>query len=91
MWGQILNSYLSVTHNADGTLKDETVTASTVAPGAISAQNIQSSTAATNGQVLSYDAGSPSGLSWSSVAATQQENADWMQPPECSRFSTSPH
>lgn len=34
-WGDILNNYLSQSHKADGTLKDNSVTASTIAPGAV--------------------------------------------------------
>src|ERR1051326_8698570 len=34
-WGDILNDYLSVAHGADGKLKDNSVTATTIAPGAI--------------------------------------------------------
>ena len=34
-WGTILNDYLSQTHKADGTLKDNTVTSNTIAPNSI--------------------------------------------------------
>lgn len=35
LWGQILNEYLMAAHKTDGTLKDNIVTASTIAPGAV--------------------------------------------------------
>lgn len=34
-WGHILNDYLAAAHKSDGTLKDNVVTASAIAPGAI--------------------------------------------------------
>lgn len=39
-WGDILNEYLSQVHRADGTLKDNSVTASTIAPGAVTKTTI---------------------------------------------------
>lgn len=47
-WGSILNEFLDVAHNADGTLKN-----GTVAPAQLSTTNTPS-----GGQVLSYDNGS---------------------------------
>jgi hypothetical protein len=35
-WGNVLNDYLSQVHNADGTLKDNTVTANVLAPNSVS-------------------------------------------------------
>ena len=40
-WGQILNDYLAQIHKADGTLKDDIVTSSAIAPNAITATAIQ--------------------------------------------------
>jgi len=34
-WVDILNDYLAQSHKSDGTLKDNSVTASTIAPGAV--------------------------------------------------------
>lgn len=39
-WGSILNDYLSQAHKSDGTLKDNTVTTSTLAPNSVSAAAI---------------------------------------------------
>lgn len=39
-WGQILNDYLSQAHKTDGTLKDNSVTAATIAPDAITEENL---------------------------------------------------
>lgn len=41
-WGQILNDYLSAVHNNDGTLKDNVVTANTIAPNTIDITNLSS-------------------------------------------------
>lgn len=41
-WGDVLNDYLSQVHKADGTLKDNTVTASAIAPNTITGNEIQS-------------------------------------------------
>ena len=41
-WGDILNDYLSQTHKSDGSLKDNIVTADTIAPGVITATEIAS-------------------------------------------------
>lgn len=39
-WGSILNDYLSAAHNTDGTLKPNTVTSQTIAPGSIALTNL---------------------------------------------------
>ena len=39
-WGQILNDYLSQVHKPDGTLKDNSVTASIIAPNTITTANL---------------------------------------------------
>lgn len=54
-WGTILNDFLTVSLNADGTLKDATVSTSTLNAGAPS-----------SGQVLAYNG---IGLSWSTLTA----------------------
>lgn len=40
-WGDILNEYLRQSHKADGSLKDNTVTSSTLASGAVDASAVQ--------------------------------------------------
>ncbi len=42
-WGQILNDYLSAVHKPDGTLKENSVTADTIAPNAITEDNLSQS------------------------------------------------
>ena len=42
-WGSILNEYLSASHKQDGTLKDNIVTANSIAPGAIDETNLSQS------------------------------------------------
>ena len=39
-WGDILNDYLLQVHDADGTLKDNVVTAATIAPGAVTKADV---------------------------------------------------
>ena len=43
-WGDILNEYLSQAHKSDGALKDNTVTASAIAPNTVTANEIQNGT-----------------------------------------------
>jgi hypothetical protein len=43
-WGLILNDYLAQTHNVDGTLKDDSVTAAALAPDAVTSSVIQDGT-----------------------------------------------
>lgn len=43
-WGIILNDYLAAAHKSDGTLKDNVVTASAIAPGAITVAELQNNT-----------------------------------------------
>lgn len=67
-WGQILNDYLAQVHEADGTLKADTVNAKQLAPGSVDANAIGAGSAS-NGQVLARDSSTPSGLSWQSVGS----------------------
>jgi len=39
-WGSILNDYLLQAHNADGTIKDDAVTAASIAPNAVTSTSI---------------------------------------------------
>lgn len=43
-WGDILNDYLLAAHKTDGSLKDNSVTAASIAPGAVTVTEIQSAT-----------------------------------------------
>lgn len=56
-WGQLLNDYLNVAHNADGTLKSNTV----------GVPQIAAAGDPDDGQVLSY---SGSGLTWTTVSGS---------------------
>lgn len=47
-WGQILNDYLLAAHKGDGTLKDNAVTASAIAPGAVTVAELQNNTITEN-------------------------------------------
>lgn len=66
-WGEILNDFLSQVHKTDGTLKDNVVTSSSLAPSAVNVTNVAAPGGA-DGQVLSKDSAQPNGLSWVSVS-----------------------
>ena len=76
VWGDLLNNFLTVSHNNDGTVKADAVDASALQDNSVSGSKLQDSSvsdskldttnAATNGQVLSY---TPSGLTWANNAA----------------------
>lgn len=68
-WGDILNDFLTTIHNADGSLKENSVTATALAPGAVVADNFVAG-AGQDGHVLVKDSASASGLAWRSVNAT---------------------
>lgn len=56
-WGQLLNDYLNVSHNSDGSLKDNTVTVGKIA----------TPSSPTNGQALTYSGAS---LTWSTISGS---------------------
>lgn len=75
-WGNVLNTFLTVSHNADGTLQNGSVNATTLGVGAVATAHLQngsvtaaklSATSPADGQVLGYSAGA---LSWTSPAGT---------------------
>jgi hypothetical protein len=43
-WGNVLNDFLDTIHNADGTLKDNVVSSTSLAPNAVDASSIQDAT-----------------------------------------------
>jgi len=55
-WGDILNAYLTVEHNADGTLKIRTD--GTLKTTLASLTDVQGASGATNAQVLAYNSSS---------------------------------
>lgn len=66
-WGNLLNEYLQVSHNDNGTLKDSAVSSSKVQDGAITAAKISTTNAPTSGQSLTYNG---TGLAWSVVSGS---------------------
>lgn len=62
-WGNILNDFLSQVHNSDGSLKANSVTASVLAPNAVTAANLTTSSG-NNGDVLTVDNSLTSGFKW---------------------------
>lgn len=62
-WGGILNDFLGQSHNADGSLKDDVISSSKLADGAVSASHLHA-TNGTNGQVLTRDTSEQGGLAW---------------------------
>ncbi len=66
-WGTVLNDYLSVSHNNDGTLKNAVVSTPVLEDGAVSVAKIATSSAPTNGQALTYNG---TGLAWASVSGS---------------------
>lgn len=75
-WGQILNDYLAQSHNSDGTLKNNAVTASALAANAVNAQSLQAGTGI-NGHVLVLDSDAPGGFKWAANSGSSQVNTDW--------------
>lgn len=84
-WGSILNDYLAQSHKADGTIKDNIITAATLAPNSVDATSIASdsiSEALLNTQVRAKLNANPSpttgltvGFSESSVSVVQAGTA----------------
>lgn len=72
-WGDILNEYLSVAHNADGTIRNQTVGTVQLVDSAVSGSKLAAADAA-NGRVLALDASSATGLRW--VAASGGGSSD---------------
>lgn len=68
-WGDILNNYLAVSHDTDGTLQDGIVTSATIADGAVTAAKI-AATAGANDQVLTVDNTQAAGVKWSTPSST---------------------
>lgn len=72
-WGQILNDFLSVSHDNDGTVKPAAITTTSLQDSSVSGTKLQD-TSITNtklnagtgvdGQVLTYTSTAPGGLSW---------------------------
>lgn len=65
-WGAILNEYLSQSHNNDGSLKSNIITAAQLAPNAVTATILHVS-GGSDGQALTKDTTAVSGFSWKST------------------------
>lgn len=68
-WGDILNDYLRVAHDADGTIKSGAVGASAVQNSSISEVKLNAG-ASSDGQVLTRDSGAPGGFAWMPAPVT---------------------
>jgi len=66
-WGGVLNDYLKVSHNDDGTLKNGAVSGSVLQNSAVSADKIATNGVPLNGQVLSYDG---TQLAWTTASGS---------------------
>ncbi|HEU0266165.1 MAG TPA: hypothetical protein VFQ70_00890, partial [Candidatus Saccharimonadaceae bacterium] len=73
-WGEILNSFLLTAHNDDGTLKDNSVTASQIAPNAVTSMSLAVS-GGSDGDVLTKDSSQTSGVSWQSSTVPDATSA----------------
>ncbi len=66
-WGDILNSYLDVAHQTDGSLKNGSVTTNTIANGAVTPAKLSSSGQPSTGQALTYDG---TEFAWSTLTSS---------------------
>ena len=66
-WGNLLNDFLSTTHDSNGNLKVGSVTTSTLASGSVTLAKLAISNSPTTGQVLSFDGTS---LSWATISGS---------------------
>lgn len=78
-WGNVLNDFLTVSHNTDGTVKSNAVDSSALQDNAVSSSKLQDNSVTnaklatglgSDGQVLTKDAGAAGGMSWTSVAGS---------------------
>jgi hypothetical protein len=68
-WGQVLNGFLGVAHDSDGTLKADAVDASSIQDNSIT--NVQlDSGSGSDGQILTKDTASSGGFKWTSASAS---------------------
>jgi hypothetical protein len=78
-WGDILNDYLQVSLASNGTLKPDAVTLSAIQDDSVSGTKLQDNSitsakldvpGGSDGQVLTKDSGSSSGLAWTTTAGS---------------------
>ncbi len=66
-WGDLLNDYLSVAHNADGTIKTGAVSNASIQNDAVTVAKIATTGVPSSGQALTYNG---TDLSWSTVSGS---------------------
>jgi len=66
-WGDVLNDYLKVAHDADGSLKDNSVASGNIQDGSITVAKIATSGSPTDGQSLTYSGNS---LAWATASGS---------------------
>jgi len=66
-WGDLLNDFLSTTHDTNGNLKTGSVNSAAIASDSVTLAKLATSNAPTSGQVLSYDG---SNLSWAASSGS---------------------
>lgn len=79
LWGEILNDYLVVSHNSDGTVKNDAITSSAIQDNSIAGAKLQdgavtidklADSAGTDGQILTLDSLSSGGFKWEDAPST---------------------
>lgn len=68
-WGQVLNDYLSVAHDTDGSIKASAVDGSAIQDGSITNAKLDAGSGS-NGQVLTKNTGVAGGFEWTSAAGS---------------------
>lgn len=66
-WGEVLNDYLKVAHNTDGTLKSGAVTTGTIQNNSVTVAKIATTGTPADGQALTYTGGA---LGWSTPSGS---------------------
>lgn len=66
-WGDVLNEYLQVSHNNDGSIKNAAVSTSSIQDGAITVAKISTTGTPTNGQSLTYNG---TDLTWATTSSS---------------------
>ena len=77
-WGQVLNDFLSVSHDSDGTVKPAAITTTSLQDSSVSGTKLQDTSitntklnagTGTNGQFLTYASTAPGGFNWTTPPA----------------------
>ena len=84
-WGSILNDFLEVSHNTDGTVKSGVVDSSALQDGSVSGAKLQSSSvvasklnagSGSNGDVLTKNSASSGGFVWASAPGSTVDSVN---------------